>query len=234
MSGSVNRAIGVFGGTFDPVHVAHLRLAEEARERLSLSEVRWVPSGLPGHRGSPIASAEDRLAMLELAIGDDPHASIDRAELSGEAPTYTVNTLERLRQELGREVPLVLIIGSDQFTALHTWRDWERLFDLAHIAVAKRPGHLIAARRLPEALAAQHAARRADGIGDQPAGRIVVFSMTVLTISSTAIRTAMAAGRSSRHLLPDNVLAYIQSRHLYEAPPFERRKKASEDRRRRT
>ena len=123
--------IGVFGGTFDPVHNAHLCLAESARSCLSLRAIRWVPTGLPGHRDAPIASPEQRLAMLRLALAGNVHHLIDTAELSSSQPTFTVNTLTRLRAELGARQPLALIIGSDQFTALHTWREWERLFELA-------------------------------------------------------------------------------------------------------
>ena len=208
-------AIGVFGGTFDPVHLAHLRLAKAAREQLSLGVVRWVPSGLPGHRAAPVATADQRLAMLRLALAGDPDTTLDSADLLSGSPTYTVNTLTRLRGELGTKVPLALIIGSDQFVALHTWHEWQRLFDLAHIAVAERPGHAIEAARLAPALAAHWPARRAAAIAAQPCGSIVTFPMTPMDISSTAIREAVAAQRDARHLLPDNVLAYILSQRLY-------------------
>jgi nicotinate-nucleotide adenylyltransferase len=208
--------MGVFGGTFDPVHLAHLALADAARNHLGLHEVRWVPSGVPGHRGAPVASPQDRLAMLKLALTAQKHASIDGAELGSTAPTFTVNTLTRLRRELG-ELPLALIIGSDQFGSLHTWREWQRLFGLAHIAVGERPGHAIAANELPQALAAEFSARRSDSIGTAAAGNIVMFPMTPMNISSTAIRAALASGGNVSGLLPADVLAYIQSRHLYEA-----------------
>jgi nicotinate-nucleotide adenylyltransferase len=209
-------AVGIFGGTFDPVHLGHLGLADAARNHLGLHEIRWIPSGRPGHRVAPVASAEDRLAMLELALKGQSHAAIDSAELSGTEPTFTVNTLTRLRQDL-RNTPLALIIGSDQFMALHTWRDWPRLFELAHIAVGERPGHPVAATELPDALAAEFAARRAKAIGTDAAGGIVMFPMNPMNISSTAIRTALSSGGNVSGLLPADVLAYIRSRHLYEA-----------------
>jgi nicotinate-nucleotide adenylyltransferase len=212
-------AIGVFGGSFDPVHIGHLRLAEEARENLSLESVRWVPTGLPGHRGEALATPVQRLDMLRLALEGDDRCEIDSAELDSDAPTFTVNTLARLRADLGPVRPLVLIIGSDQFVALHTWRDWERLLGFAHIAVAERPGHQIEAARLAPAVAALWDQRRA-GMEDarlksQPSGLIAPFPMTALEISSTMIREAIREKRSARHLLPDKVLAYIHSHHLY-------------------
>lgn len=219
MSHALSGAIGVFGGSFDPVHNAHLRLAEEARECLALQSIRWVPTGVPGHRGEALATPAQRLDMLRLALEGDDGSEIDTAELVSAVPTYTVNTLARLRAEYGPARPLVLIIGSDQFVALHTWRDWERLSGFAHIAVAERPGHRIASARLAPAVAALWEQRRA-GVQDtrlqsQPCGLIAPFSMTPLEISSTAIRAAICEMHSARHLLPDKVLAYIHSHHLY-------------------
>ena len=212
----MSSALGVFGGTFDPVHNAHLRLAESAQTCLALHEVRWVPTGLPGHRDAPIASPDQRLAMLRLALAGKAHDVIDASELSSNQPTFTVNTLTRLRTELGARLPLALIIGSDQFVVLHTWREWERLFELAHIAVAERPGHAIDPARLVPALAGQWEKRHANALDAAPCGRIVPFAMPAMDISSTQVRQALAAGRSARHLLPDKVLAYIASQHLYQ------------------
>jgi nicotinate-nucleotide adenylyltransferase len=219
MSNARPGAIGVLGGSFDPVHIGHLRLAEDARENLSLESVRWVPTGVPGHRGEAIATPAQRLDMLRLALDGDDRCAIDTAELDSAAPTYTVNTLARLRAEYGPARPLVLIIGSDQFVALHTWRDWERLLGFAHIAVAERPGHTIQAARLAPPVAALWDQRRAGGqdarLQSQPCGLIAPFPMTALEISSTMIREAIREKRSARHLLPDKVLAYIHSHHLY-------------------
>ena len=130
---------GILGGTFDPVHLGHIALAEAALAGLPLAEVLWLPSGSPGHRASPLAAAHDRLAMLRLAIGRNPRYRIDASELDRSEPTYTVHTLARLRAELGRAQPLALLLGSDSFLSLPTWLRWRELFDLAHIAVAGRP-----------------------------------------------------------------------------------------------
>ena len=210
-------AIGLLGGTFDPVHFAHLRLAIEALEQLPLASVRWIPSGQPGHRGAPAAAAGHRLAMLRLAIADEPRFALDDADARSAVPTFTVNTLARLRAELGAGVPLVLIIGADQLLALDSWREWKRLFELAHIAVAKRPRFEVRAGTLAGELAAEYARRSAEAseLARTPAGAITTFSMTPLDISASAIRAGLATGRTPRYLLPDTVLDYIASQQLY-------------------
>ena len=131
---------GILGGTFDPVHLGHVALAQAALAGLPLGEVLWLPSGSPGHRAPPVASARDRLAMLRLATAGNPRYRIDDGELDRSEPTYTVHTLTRLRAQLGNEQPLALLLGSDSFLSLPTWLRWRELFDLAHIAVASRPG----------------------------------------------------------------------------------------------
>ncbi len=213
----MNAAIGLLGGTFDPVHFAHLRLALEALEQLPLGSIRWIPSGQPGHRGAPAAGVEHRLAMLRLAIQGEPRFALDPADAQSAAPTFTVNTLARLRAELGAAVPLVLIIGADQLLALDTWREWTRLFELAHIAVAERPRFELRPGALAGELAAEHARRSAaaPALAAAAAGAITTFAMTPLDISASAIRAAVAAGRSPRYLLPDAVLDYIASHRLY-------------------
>ena len=210
-------AIGLLGGTFDPVHFAHLRLAVEALEQLPLTSVRWIPSGQPGHRGAPAAGVEHRLAMLRLAIADEPRFTLDDRDARSAAPTFTANTLARLRAELGACVPLVLIIGADQLLALDTWREWKRLFELAHIAVAERPRFAIRPGALAGELAAEYSRRSVTpaGFATAPAGGIATFRMTPLDISASAIRAGVAAGRSPRYLLPDTVLDYIASQQLY-------------------
>lgn len=213
----MTNAIGLLGGTFDPVHFAHLRLAEVALESLALESVRWIPSGQPGHRGPPAATVKHRLAMLRLAIADEPRFALDTADALGDAPTFTVNTLARLRTTLGSAIPLVLIIGADQLLALDTWREWKRLFDLAHIAVAQRPRFALDAGGLEGELAMEYARRAVSpaDISASPAGGIALFEMTPLDISSSEIRAGIAAGRSPRYLLPDAVLDYIAAQHLY-------------------
>jgi nicotinate-nucleotide adenylyltransferase len=211
------KPIGLLGGTFDPVHFAHLRLAVEALEALSLVSVRWIPSGQPGHRGAPVAGVEHRLAMLRLALAGEPRFALDDADARSAVPTFTVNTLARLRAELGAGVPLVLIIGADQLLVLDTWREWKRLFELAHIAVAERPRFEVRPGALTKGLALEYSRRLVAPaeFATAPAGRIASFRMTPLDISASAIRAGVAAGRTPRYLLPDAVLDYIVSHQIY-------------------
>jgi nicotinate-nucleotide adenylyltransferase len=209
--------LGLLGGTFDPVHYGHLRLAEEAGESLGLARVQWIPAGNPGHRAAPGTPARHRLEMVRLAVRDNPRFAVDDAEALGETPRFTIDTLRRLRAELGTELPLVLVIGADQLHRLDTWREWRELFDHAHFAVAERPGYAVTPTALPAAVAAEwrrRAAARA-ALRDAPAGRTTVFALTALAISASDIRRRLAAGESVRYLLPPEVLAYIRTHRLY-------------------
>ncbi|MCX7160931.1 MAG: nicotinate-nucleotide adenylyltransferase [Proteobacteria bacterium] len=208
-------AIGILGGTFDPVHNAHLALAQAAMAGLGLTGVRWIPSGRPGHRIAPSTPVEHRLAMLRLALAGEARFTLDDSDARSAEPTYTINTLARLRRELGEQIPFAFIIGADQLVTLDRWCDWQRLFDATHFAVAERPGYPIALEQMSLALAAQVSARSADGIGDRPAGGIVRFAMPPSAISATAIRDALAKHQQPACSLPAAVLAYIQTHHLY-------------------
>ena len=212
--------LGVFGGTFDPVHHGHLRLAEEAADLLNLSCVRWIPAGQPTARERPLASAARRLAMVRLAIAGNPRFELDSAEVDADRPSYTVPTLERLRSAAlgGGARPLVLLVGADAFAGIAGWHRWQQLFELAHVAVAHRPGFPVDPATLPEALAALYRQRyRADvsALATAPAGAIVSFAMTPLDISATKIRRLLSNGASARYLLPDATRDYIKHHHLY-------------------
>lgn len=212
--------IGIFGGTFDPVHYGHLRLAEELAETARLSEVRFIPSGTPPHRTAPGASAADRVDMARLAIAGNPRFSVDDREARRAGPGYTYDTLTELRAECGASQPLALLLGADAFLELATWHRWRGLFDLAHVIVAYRPGFPIDTwqSRMPEPLAHEYAARhmlQPLAVHLAPAGGIAAVSMTGLDISATFVRNAVRAGTSARYLLPDSVLDYIESRGLY-------------------
>jgi nicotinate-nucleotide adenylyltransferase len=218
MSPSDPRPLGLLGGTFDPVHLGHLRLAEEAREALGLERVVWLPAGQPPHRGPPRVSGAHRLAMVRLAVADNGGFAVDDAEVRAAAPSYTAVSLERLRAESGPERPLVLLMGADAFLGLPAWHRWRELFGLAHVAVASRPGYAIDAGMLPGALAEEFAARRrpdSASLGAAPAGAIVEFAITPLAISASDIRDRVAGARSVRYLIPDSVLDYIGRHSLY-------------------
>ena len=216
----VNKPLGVFGGTFDPVHFGHLRLAEEAADGLDLAGVRWIPAGHPALRDSPRVPAAQRLEMVRLAIADNPRFALDAAEVEAERPSYTVPTLERLRQTetFGAHRSLVLLVGADVFSGLMGWHRWQSLFDLAHIAIAHRPGFPVDPDSLPAVLGGIYRERYGENpsvLAESSAGRIVNFSMTQLDISATRIRAQLSKGRSARYLMPDTLLAYIQKHHLY-------------------
>lgn len=205
--------IGILGGTFDPVHIAHLRCALEVQQALRLSEVRFIPSRQPPHRGPPVANPSQRLAMLRLAMGDQPGFVIDERELRREGRSYTVDTLRSLREEFGAR-PLCLLVGLDAFGEIHTWHEWEKLIDLAHIVVMHRPGREPvfhdAVRKMVDGRVTEAASLR-----QQPAGRVMFCDVTQLEISATRIREAAAAGGSVRYLVPDRVLDFIHREGLY-------------------
>jgi len=209
--------IGILGGTFDPVHLGHVALAEAALAGLPLAKVLWLPSGSPGHRAPPVASTRDRLAMLRLATEGNPRYRIDASELERSEPTYTVHTLTRMRAQVGRAQPLVLLLGSDSFLSLPTWLRWRELFELAHIAVASRPGYVPSDGGPEPELAAEIARRsaRPEQLAASAAGRVARFPMPPTDISASAVRAGLAAGQDMRDLLPAAVLAYIRAQQLY-------------------
>ena len=209
--------VGIMGGTFDPVHFGHLRLAQEAVEILGLERVRWVPAGRPWHRAQPKASAKHRLEMVRLAIRGNALFELDDAEIRQTAPSYTVETLARVRRRLGEQCPLVLLLGTDAFRGLTSWERWRDLFELAHIFVAQRPGHSLTPGGMPAALASEWRSRAGtpDALRRRPAGSIVTYGTTALDISASAIRAHFAQSRSPRYLLPSRVLEYIERRGLY-------------------
>lgn len=211
-----NGVLGLFGGTFDPVHRAHLALAGAALSGLALESVRWIPSGQPGHRGAPGAPVADRLRMLELAIAGEPRYSLDTADALAAEPTYTINTLRRLRAELGNRQPLVVLIGMDQLIGLSTWRDWRDLFALAHFGVAERSGEDAAS--MPAEVKAELDARQAhaSAMATRPGGAIARFAMPPMAVSASMVRARIAARQPVGDLLPPAVLDYIHSKQLYE------------------
>jgi len=214
-----NKAIGILGGTFDPIHFGHLRLAEEMLELANLRQIRFIPTGIPPHRNAPQVSAQHRSAMVRLAITDQPAFVLDEREVERTAPCYTVNTLRELRAELGAAQPLCLLMGGDAFLQLHTWHEWEQLFGLAHIVVGYRPGFTLE-ERIHSATAElqRHYQQRlcaANALSQQPCGGITELAIPKLEISATDIRRRVAEGRTIRYLLPSAVADYIHQHQLY-------------------
>jgi len=218
--------IGILGGTFDPIHHGHLRLAQEALEQCNLATVRFIPSGTPPHRNAPHAAARQRLDMVRLAVQRNAAFVLDDREIFRTDPCYTVDTLTALRAELGAQQPLCLLMGGDAFLLLHTWHAWKSLFELAHIIVMQRgPCSSNDGRPLGNAMNTADAALRTEYharlaptprvLHDSPAGAILVVDMPVLEISATDIRERCTEGKNIHYLLPDTVADYIHSHNLY-------------------
>ena len=206
--------IGLFGGTFDPVHFGHLRPALEVQQALELNEVRFIPAGQPPHREVPHATASQRLSMLQAAIEGQPGFVVDEREIRREGPSYMVDTLVSLREELD-QVPLCLILGYDAFLGLPGWHQWQQLIGLCHLVITHRPGwnHGDLGETL-QSLVQQHE-MTSEKMLEQAAGGLVFIPVTQLDISATDIREQIRAGQDIRYLLPDLVYEMIKEQQLY-------------------
>ncbi|HEX4585267.1 MAG TPA: nicotinate-nucleotide adenylyltransferase [Burkholderiaceae bacterium] len=212
------RPIGLLGGSFDPIHIGHVQFAHDALHVLGLARVLFIPAGLAWQKG-PSADAAHRARMIELAIADEPGFALDARELQRPGPTFTVDTLRQVRQEVGPNRPLVLLIGSDQFERLDTWHCWEQLIELAHIGVAERPGQMGALKPQLAQWRRAHLGNAGD-VARRPAGAVVAVAMRPVACSSTQIRALLRvpssqAGAAVNTLLAPGVLAYIRQHSLY-------------------
>ena len=216
MSAAAFRRIGVFGGTFDPVHNGHLRTALEVAELLALDELRLVPSNMPPHREAPVATGAERLRMLQLAADANPGFLVDDLELVRGGASYTIETLRAVRAEAGPQARLCLLIGLDAFVRIDTWKEWRQLLDHAHIVVMQRPGAALGLTGEMAQWAQAHlAADPQDALGGAAHGSILRLGLTQLAVSATQIRELFATGRSPRYLLPDAVLDYARENRIY-------------------
>ena len=190
------KRIGLFGGSFDPVHNAHIALATTALAQLDLDELRWIPVGQPWQKTRQLADAADREAMVRLVIADEPRFVLDRSELRRRGPSFTLDTVrEMVAAESGVEWSLIL--GQDQYASLHTWRDWRELLGLVTLAIANRPGAALAVNT--QITRVEH--------------QTVLLPM--MDVSSTEVRRRVAAGESIAGLVPGAVASYIEQRRLY-------------------
>jgi len=206
--------LAILGGTFDPVHHGHLRVAWEAAEALN-AELLMIPSRVPPHRAQPGASAQQRMAMLELALTGQQRLRADDRELRRDGPSYTIDTLIALRAQIGALRPLVLLVGADAFAGLSSWNRWRELFDYAHLGVLTRPGH---GGVFEAELASEWFTRRVDSLAElrvRSHGAIAAIEVTALEISASAIRELVANGRSPRFLMPAAVGELIERDGLY-------------------
>ena len=207
--------VGVFGGTFNPVHYGHLRSALELVERLQLEQLRLMPSASPPHRDAPECSAERRAAMVELAVTGEPRLVCDAREMQRPGKSYTIDSLIELRGELGAQRGLCMVLGCDAVQDIATWHRWQELLDWAHIVIIARPGwQLPRAGELAQWLKT-HQLESPELLRQRPCGGIVIEELRPLAISSTEIRDLLASGRSARYLMPQSVLDYIQTHTLY-------------------
>lgn len=213
-----------YGGTFDPIHEGHLTIARAARDALAAT-VCLMPAGDPPHRPPPGASAQHRARMVELAAVRETGITVDRRELRRASPSYTVDTLRELRDELGAQAPIALLVGADSFRGLPTWKEWRALFGLTHFVVAERPEHPL--DTLPDQLAAVADGRWADAaaLARAPAGLLHRLRHPLHPASASEIRRRIAGGRPWRDWVPEAVAAYIDRHMLYaktgaDSPPL--------------
>ncbi len=206
--------IGVFGGTFDPIHYGHLRPALELRQALGLEQVRFIPLAVAVHREQPAAGAELRLAMVRAALASQPGFVLDDREIRRAGRSYSIDTLSELRREFP-DTPLCLFVGADAFNEFHTWHRPLDILELAHLVVMQRPGSGGPEDRELVRLSAARRCRDAAELRSASPGRIFFQLVTQLDISATAIRSQLAGGSSPRFLLPDPVLDIIEQEQLY-------------------
>jgi len=207
-------SIGIFGGTFDPIHYGHLRTAFELLQALRLSEMRFLPAGNPPHREQTVASTEQRVAMVSAAIAGQPRFVLDDRETRREGPSYSVDTLATLRADFPQR-PLCLIIGMDAFLGLPKWHQWRDILQLSHLVVAHRPGWRAPTMGPLGELLVDNGTGRIDDLHEAVAGKIYIHAVTQLEISSTEVRKLIASGRDPRYLMPDAVRDIIATTGCY-------------------
>ena len=209
--------VGIFGGSFDPVHHGHLRTLVDLEEALGFDQLRLMPAHQSPHKEQPGATNAQRLTMLKLAVTGHDHWLIDERELQRGGASYTVDSLQELHRELGDDSHLCLIMGTDAFAAFDRWHQWQTILNLAHIVVVQRPGeHLPDSGQVAE-LVEQRSAESVDQLRQQQSGLVLQQTLTPIDISATDIRQRVTAGSSIRYLVPDAVWNMIQEQHLYGA-----------------
>lgn len=210
----LNRAIGILGGTFDPIHNGHLRPCLDLLQQLDLAEVKLLPNHIPPHKAAPGSSSAHRLTMAELAVQDCAEISIDARELRRDKASYTIDTLIELAQDYP-ETPICFLIGMDSLNNLHLWHRWQELLNYCHLVVSYRPGYAVTLAPEVQAVFEQVKTTDSQAIHAQRHGRILLWPSTQLDISATRIRYLIKNQQNPMFLLPDNVLTYIRQHNLY-------------------
>ena len=210
-------AVALFGGTFNPVHNGHLRIATELAELLPVSELRMMPCGISADIDKKAIPAQQRMKMLQIGIGDEnPTLTIEAIELQRTTPSYSIDTVTLIRKNLGPSVPLFLCLGMDALASINSWNRWEQLLDFCHIAVSSRPGFSAPKKGPLFEWINQHSCADLSKLEERPAGHIYFCDLTMLAVSSTIIRDKVKCGDSIRYMAPDGVVNYIQQHRLYE------------------
>jgi nicotinate-nucleotide adenylyltransferase len=213
----MQQAIVILGGTFDPVHVGHLRSAIEVAEFLGVEQVRLVPANNPAHRSAPACSPEQRLKMLQLATANEPKLLVDSREYLRSGPSYMVETLISLRQEFGETIPVILVLGMDAFLDLSGWYRWLEIPELAHLLLLARPGNSGKEKASDEL---QHFLERREVkcktlLLKDSCGSILVARLSQIDVSASYIRNAIRQNKSIRYLVPDPVFEFIKDHKIY-------------------
>ena len=208
--------IAVFGGTFDPVHFGHIEIATQLAEHLRIDSLRLMPCGVPVHRQQPIANANQRLEMLGMAIADRPQLAIERREVEQSEPSFSIDSLRRIRAEIGPEHTLFMCLGMDALEQLQHWHQWRQLLDYCHIVAVARPGAQRPTKPPLKRWIEQHQSQQPAANESRPCGHLFFCSVNLLDISSTEIRQRLTQRRSIDRLTPDAVIDYIHRHHLYE------------------
>jgi nicotinate-nucleotide adenylyltransferase len=206
--------LGLFGGTFDPIHYGHLRTAFELWQSLGLEEVRFMPTGNPPHREQTFAAAEHRVAMVRAAIAGQRAFEVDDREVRRSGVSYSVDTLTEIRQE-NPQRSLCLLLGMDAFLGLPHWHRWQELFELAHIVVAHRPGWKAPTMGPLGEIMVDRGTGSIRELHQQLSGRIYIHAVTQLEISSTELRQLIVAGHDPRYLVPESVRTLIRETACY-------------------
>ncbi|MGJ8522131.1 putative nicotinate-nucleotide adenylyltransferase [Carnimonas sp. R-84981] len=212
------RRVAMFGGTFDPIHIGHLRSAVELREVLGIDHLHMIVNRLPPHRETPGISAADRLAMVKAGVGDTPGLIVDAREVEREGPSWSLLTLKSLREEYGADARLVMAIGMDSYQHLDQWHQVEALFEVAHVVVIDRPGSDFTPSQPLLELVEPHRVDSLEALFSAPNGYFMQVALpSPVDVSATDLRRRVAEGRSIRYLVPDRVEQLITQQHFYRA-----------------
>ena len=208
------KLIGILGGTFDPIHLGHIYLAEQSYQHLKLQEIRFIPAYQPVHRDTPGASVADRLAMVKLAIADHSNFILDEREIIRQGPSYMIDTLISLHQEMPDNI-LCLLMATDAFAGFNKWHRWQEILNYAHIVIADRPELPCQLNPILQQYVQRHQIINPDLLKEKTHGSIYFMTISHLPISATEIRQQIAAGKNAAGFLPATVWDYIQKKNLY-------------------